>query len=53
MLDNTELVDALEETKSKIADVSLADTTGAARLSLDSLILVLLLFIVNIRYLRS
>lgn len=53
MLDNTELVDTLEETKAKAAEVCLSEITRGARVYLKSLVLVLPLVFVDIRYLRS
>lgn len=53
MLDNTELVDTLEETKSKATEVSLAAVKDNSSKALTGVPLFLSLLIVNIRYLRS
>lgn len=53
MLDNTELVDTLEETKAKATEVSLAAVKNDSSKALIGVPLFLSLLIVNIRYLRS
>lgn len=53
MLDNTELVDTLEETKAKATEVSLAAVKDNSSKALIGVPLFLSLLIVNIRYLRS